>query len=65
MALTKQKVEFDFEEELSRTLRRAERLRAAMKGSADVRYVDVKESRWIERHKRSAHKRMIITLRVK
>lgn len=53
----------EFEDQLAAVLRRAKRLQAALDGSADITYVKVKESKWVERHKRGAHTRAVITLR--
>jgi hypothetical protein len=62
MAEVKQKISFNFEDELSRVLRRAERLRAAIKGSASVTTVQVKAHK-VREHNVRAHARVIITMR--
>ncbi len=54
----------EFEEELARIVRRANRLRAAIAGSADVRQVSVKSCK-VAAHTRGAHTRTVITLRSK
>lgn len=62
MTKVKQRLSFDFESELARVLRRAERLKAAVSGSADVIEVHVREHN-VRAHKRGAHTRYVITLR--
>lgn len=55
---------YDFEEELQRVVRRANRLRAAMSGDATVTEVPVKSVR-VRAHTRRAHTRLVITTRKK
>lgn len=53
-----------FEEDLAIVLRRVRRLRAAIDGQADVRYVQVKACK-VRAHERGAHRRAVIVLRSK
>jgi hypothetical protein len=61
MANVKQQINFDFEEELERVLRRAEKLKAAIKGSASIQRVDVKAHN-VRAHSVRAHTRLLIKL---
>lgn len=51
-----------FEEDLARIVRRANRLRAAIDGSADVVVVQVRQCE-VAKHTRGAHTRTVIKLR--
>lgn len=53
-----------FEDELARIVRRANRLRAALTDSADVKAVDVKKAT-VPEHTRVAHTRYIVVRRKK
>jgi hypothetical protein len=53
-----------FEEELARIVRRANRLRAALAGDADIVKVEVKKCT-VPQHDRVAHTRLVIQKRKK
>lgn len=51
-----------FEEELARIVRRVNRLKSALEGSADIEFIEVGECQ-VKAHLRSRHKRAIIRKR--
>lgn len=51
---------YDFEAELARVVRRANRLRAAIAGEATITRVEVKRTE-VRKHWRKAHVRLVIT----
>lgn len=53
-----------FEDELERIVRRAQRLRAALEGSADLREIKVAACKVAE-HERGAHTRYVVVRRSK
>ena len=53
-----------FEQDLARIIRRANRIKAAMDGSADVYQVTVKPTR-VRAHTRGEHTRVIIKMKKK
>lgn len=55
---------YDFEDELARIVRRAQRLRAAIAGEATITRVQVREVK-VRAHTRRAHVRLVITARKK
>jgi hypothetical protein len=55
-------IAFDFEVELDRVVRRAERLRDALAGTADINEVHVVAHK-VRAHDRAAHVRYVITRR--
>lgn len=62
MSVVKVKLRFNFEDELRRALARAERLRAAQEGRADVTEVRVRAHK-VKAHDRAAHVRYAIRVR--
>lgn len=62
MSRVKASFDFDFEAELTRVLARAERLRAAVAGKANITKVQVKAHK-VKAHDRAAHTRYVIKVR--
>jgi len=61
MSKVRRQINFDFETELAAVLRRAERLKAAVAGTATITPVDVKKC-MVKAHSRVAHTRYVITI---
>ena len=61
MSKVRASINFDFEQELERVLARADRLKAAIKGSASVKTVSVKAHN-VRAHTVRAHERVIIVV---
>ena len=64
---TKAEREFDehFGREMQRLTKKMEKIRAFQSGNATVTIIHVKQSRWVERHRRGAHDRILIKATVR